>query len=217
LLRYNWRMPEINPQLQTLRLVGGRLCLDFVNTVDSHLKPQPKEYLHSYADLVAWSLRLGALEEGAAAQLIAHAEASLQPAEAVLAEARTLRGALFDVFRALSLAQVPPATGLAALNRVLAATPAQPQLVAKAGGVSWGAEVGPSALAQVLWPIAWSAATLLTSAEAAQLRQCAGHGCSWMFLDTTPNRSRRWCSMEECGNRAKARRHYDRARTKVVR
>jgi predicted RNA-binding Zn ribbon-like protein len=40
--------------------------------------------------------------------------------------------------------------------------------------------------------------------------ECEGEGCSWLFLDTSRNRSRRWCSMEDCGNRAKARRHYER-------
>jgi len=40
----------------------------------------------------------------------------------------------------------------------------------------------------------------------------ATDGCGWLFLDETRNRSRRWCSMKDCGNRAKARRHYRRRR-----
>ena len=36
--------------------------------------------------------------------------------------------------------------------------------------------------------------------------------CTWIFLDETKNHSRRWCSMRDCGNRAKARRHYERAK-----
>ncbi len=56
----------------------------------------------------------------------------------------------------------------------------------------------------------WSAADLLTTAELALVGECAGEGCSWLFLDTSRNRSRLWCSMEDCGNRAKARRHYAR-------
>jgi len=34
--------------------------------------------------------------------------------------------------------------------------------------------------------------------------------CAWLFLDTSRNHSRRFCSMDECGNRAKQRRHYQR-------
>jgi len=71
------------------------------------------------------------------------------------------------------------------------------------------------ALDSILWPVAKSAAELLTSEEAKLVRQCEGFAateCAWLFIDETRNRSRRWCSMTSCGNRAKARRHYQRAR-----
>jgi predicted RNA-binding Zn ribbon-like protein len=55
-----------------------------------------------------------------------------------------------------------------------------------------------------------SAAELLTAAELPQVRECAGSDCTWLFLDRSRNRSRRWCPMETCGNRAKAHRHYRR-------
>ena len=41
-----------------------------------------------------------------------------------------------------------------------------------------------------------------------RVRECAAPACPVIYLDTSRNRSRRWCSMEDCGNRAKARRHY---------
>jgi predicted RNA-binding Zn ribbon-like protein len=66
----------------------------------------------------------------------------------------------------------------------------------------------------MLWPVARSAADLLTSAEElARVGQCADdRGCGWLFFDTSRNHSRRWCAMKDCGNRAKARRHYRRQR-----
>ena len=63
-----------------------------------------------------------------------------------------------------------------------------------------------------LWPIARSAAHLLTSAELTRVRECDGTSCNWLFFDRSRGGSRRWCSMESCGNRAKARRHYRRRR-----
>jgi predicted RNA-binding Zn ribbon-like protein len=45
-----------------------------------------------------------------------------------------------------------------------------------------------------------------------RLRQCGDDGCGWLFLDRSKNGSRRWCSSADCGNRARARRHYERAR-----
>ncbi|MGK5641104.1 CGNR zinc finger domain-containing protein [Streptomyces sp. URMC 126] len=53
--------------------------------------------------------------------------------------------------------------------------------------------------------VAWS--ELVVTGEAARLKRCAEHGCAWVFWDTSKNRSRRWCSMRVCGNRAKARRY----------
>jgi predicted RNA-binding Zn ribbon-like protein len=67
-------------------------------------------------------------------------------------------------------------------------------------------------LTSVLWPIARSAASLLTSPQLTRVRECAGHPCGWLFLDHSKNGSRRWCDMADCGNRAKARRY--RARKK---
>ena len=46
--------------------------------------------------------------------------------------------------------------------------------------------------------------------DIANVRQCASETCSWLFLDKTKNHRRRWCDMKSCGNRAKARRYYQR-------
>jgi len=56
------------------------------------------------------------------------------------------------------------------------------------------------------------AAGLLTSEKLDRVEECADDRCGWLFLDVSRNRSRRWCAMEDCGNRAKARRHYKRKR-----
>jgi predicted RNA-binding Zn ribbon-like protein len=66
---------------------------------------------------------------------------------------------------------------------------------------------------QMLWPVARSAAELLTSERAGRVRECASETCSWLFLDGSRNGRRKWCDMASCGNRAKARRYYARHRT----
>jgi predicted RNA-binding Zn ribbon-like protein len=80
------------------------------------------------------------------------------------------------------------------------------------GSFAWGWASEPLRLGAPLWPVARSAADLLTSSELAALRLCASDTCAWLFLDTSRNGSRRWCSMRTCGNRAKARRHHARVR-----
>jgi len=75
-------------------------------------------------------------------------------------------------------------------------------------GWTWA---GPAtAWDRVLGPVARSAADLLTSPEVPQLRECASGTCSWLFVDRSRTHRRRWCDMKVCGNRAKARRHYQR-------
>jgi predicted RNA-binding Zn ribbon-like protein len=61
-------------------------------------------------------------------------------------------------------------------------------------------------------PVAISAVDLLTSSDLGRLKICPAHECEWLFLDDSRNGTRRWCSMAECGNRAKARLHYNRAK-----
>ena len=74
----------------------------------------------------------------------------------------------------------------------------------------------PQALDHFLLPIIRSAAGLLVMGELDRVRECADdRGCGYLFYDTTRNRSRRWCDMNSCGNRAKARRHYARHSTNL--
>ncbi|MCA9894213.1 MAG: CGNR zinc finger domain-containing protein [Anaerolineae bacterium] len=64
----------------------------------------------------------------------------------------------------------------------------------------------------MIWPVIHDAANLLTGNSLNRVGQCANvRDCGWLFLDTSRSGKRRWCSMETCGNRAKAKRHYQRA------
>lgn len=196
----------------TLDLLGGCLCLDFVNTVDWHASDHPHEWLHDYSDLLAWGRHAGALE-AARAESLAN-EALLRPAEAraVLERAIVFREALYRLFLAVIGGEAPTTEDLAALNAELPRAFSRLRLAQSARGFGWEWEEEPAALDQVLWPIAQSAAELLISSRLNELRVCDAERCGWLFLDLSRNRSRRWCDMRSCGNRAKARRHYQRRR-----
>ena len=86
------------------------------------------------------------------------------------------------------------------------------RLVPRGGGYGFVFGGTAAVLDAVLWHVARSAAELLTSGDLGRVRGCASEECGWVFLDTTRNRSRRWCDMKECGNREKARRFYQRSR-----
>ncbi|NPV53630.1 MAG: hypothetical protein HPY71_08905 [Firmicutes bacterium] len=190
-----------------LDLLGGRLCLDFANTVDWHASDHPREWLTSYSDLVAWSRHAGILTE-AQAQDLNHA-ATRQPEEAasVLERAISLREALYRIFSAIASKREVNVEDIAIVNTILNKALVHLQVVSLGNSFTLGWN-GEGELDRMLWPVVWSAAELLTSGDLNRVRECAGDGCGWLFLDTSKNRTRKWCSMEDCGNRAKARRHY---------
>lgn len=192
--------------------VRPHLCLDFANTVASHDGASRYDHLASYADLVAWSHDRGTLTEQEAEYL--HQEGARRPVESaeIFHRAIALREAIYRIFSNQVHGIAPPAADLAALNSALGAALAHARLVPAALGITWGWMAPQAALDRPLWPVATSAAALLTSAGVDKVRACAGHACAWLFVDTTKNQSRRYCTAQGCGNRARARRHYARIR-----
>ncbi len=190
-------------------LVGGRLALDFVNTRGDRLAEAPNEHLTDYATLVAWAQHAGAVD-GAQARRLAHkAAASPRAAAAAVVEATELREALYRML--IERTRAPQAADVARVEAALARASTAPRVAFRGGKyeVAWDAS---DALTAPLDAIVRDAVALLADeGDAARVRQCeAESGCGWIFLDATKARSRRWCDMKVCGNRAKARRHYAR-------
>ncbi len=190
------------------QLVGGALCLDFANTVGG-TRERPTEKLPAYEDFVRWGARAGAVDPEEAEPLLARAAAEPEAALAVHARAIELREALYRIFVAVIADAAPAQDDLAVLNGELAR--ALPHLRIEHEGDGFVYRFAPgSALERPLWPIARSAAELLDNGEIDRLKECSSEDCTWLFVDQSKNRSRRWCDMKDCGNRAKARRHYHR-------
>jgi len=196
-------------------MIGGRTCLDFVNTASQRRDGPFTDKLNGYEDLLDWAVQAEQLSEDEAAHLRAKAEANPAAAEAVVERSRVLREAIYRVFAARSEGEVLPIDDLrvisdenarAAVNRVL--TP----VGFGSCTFEWSTY---DALDRPLWPVAVSAVTLASSVDAERVKECGGgaNNCNWLFLDTSKNRSRRWCDMKECGNREKARRHYHKTKT----
>lgn len=189
------------------------IALDLANTLDWHASAQPQETLFHYGDLLEWAVRKGIVDETLAASLRAAAIEAPEVAAAVFARALTLREAIYDTFAAVTRGESPPIAALATVNDEIRRAGAHQHLVDTGAGFIWAWEMGPRALDCLLWPTARSAGDLLTSPHLDRVRQCADdRGCGFLFFDSTRNRSRRWCTMESCGNRAKAKRHYARSK-----
>jgi predicted RNA-binding Zn ribbon-like protein len=194
----------------SLELVGGSLCLDYANTVSSRTEGPRREYLSSYAELVAWSHHVGILTSEEAGVLRDSAACRPNLAEATLNRAVAVRESLYRVFSAIAQGQEPDKPDLATLNRVLREGLSRMEVAPVGPGFAWTWAVDEEELDRMLWPIVRSAADLLTSGDLGRVRQCARDGCDWLFLDLSKNQSRRWCSMDMCGSRVKSRRYYRR-------
>jgi predicted RNA-binding Zn ribbon-like protein len=191
-------------------LSGGRLCLDFSNTLGAS-REHPREYLGSYDDLVAWSRQTGVLTDGEARRLIQEARRRPGDAAAALARAVTLREAIFRIFARVTDGRSPEAGDVAALNSALEHALPRLRIEASRDGFSWAWHAGAGDLDRMLWAVARSSADLLVSEdERARVRRCAGTDCDWLFMDMSRNASRLWCDMRSCGNRAKEHRYYER-------
>lgn len=191
---------------------GGVLCLDFVNTV-SDRGTEPVERWTGYGELLRWAQGAELVDGAEAERLAALAAAEPEVGERVLRRAVELREALFAIFAATAAGEAPPAPALKHLNRVLPETLSHLRLVPGDECCAWswrGCEGAEEELAFLLWPVVRSAADLLTDDDLDRVRECDADTCRWLFLDRSRNRSRRWCDMQQCGNRAKARRHYRR-------
>jgi predicted RNA-binding Zn ribbon-like protein len=127
-----------------------------------------------------------------------------------------LREALYGIFSALAHGRSVREQDLACLNQALREALPNLRLDLHGKSLVWHWRQDGTALTSPLWPIARAAADLLTTESQAPVRECAGAQCAWLFLDCSRGRSRRWCSMASCGNRAKARRHYHRGKNQTA-
>lgn len=206
-------MKPLDPSPIGKKLVAGELCLDFANTAEWHASDTPIELLRTYRDLVTWSQRVGLLDAETAGRLLREVRKHPADAAAVLTRAIALREAIYGIVLAILQRRPPDASILQGFNRELRTAFRHLQVVPRPGGLAWNWDFADRHFEAMLWPVVRSAAELLTSERHARIGQCADdRGCGWLFLDTTKNRSRRWCAMGDCGNRAKARRYYRRSR-----
>lgn len=185
-------------------LIGGVLCLDFANTLYGHADAI-HEYLFDYRDLVLWSRHVGILSSQKAEMLLSKGEQAPVESEAVFRQAIQLRETIFRVFVALAHDETPDENDLAQLHRVWLENETHSKLTQSDAGFALDWKDG-DALDAMLWPITRSALELLTSDELNRVKQCSR--CDWLFLDKSRNQSRRWCSMDACGNRIKMARRY---------
>ena len=178
----------------TYKLVGGRLCLDLVNTISWPATEREHDWLDSPENLQRWLRAVGL--------------APLRSRDANLSAVAKLRADLALVLRPLAHQQRPARATLDALNLRIERASTRRRI--DAGTLAWGWK-SPGNAQDALAPVVLDAADLVAG-DHERLRYCPA--CDWLFEDQTRNGQRRWCDMADCGSRDKARRYYRRAQKK---
>jgi len=191
------------------RTKTGWLCLDFANTVGWHASNSPVESLNKYADLIEWSADRGIVSGDAKDVLLRESEEKPIEAQAVLEKAREIRENIYQILSDTAHGHPIKITDLKGFNKALASMLSHSRLTPDERGLRWDWDSHSDKLDSVIWPVVKSAVDLMTSEAIKRVGQCADEkGCGWLFWDSSRNRSRRWCDMSDCGNRAKVRRFY---------
>jgi predicted RNA-binding Zn ribbon-like protein len=191
------------------KLYGGRLCLDFANTVEPRVAEPQRDNLGGYADLVSWGRHVGAVDDATAERLLHAAAGNQAEASRSFAAATTLREATYRAFSAIARGHQPATADLDELQQAYAEAMRHARLQPAPDQLAWIWDEG--SLDRAWWPLARSAVELATAGPLERVKQCPT-GCGFLFFDGSKNRIRRWCSMDECGSQTKAKRQTARRR-----
>jgi predicted RNA-binding Zn ribbon-like protein len=200
---------EKSRSVETLQVIGGHPSLDFANTVSSRRDRAGIDVLATYGDLLDWGLRAGVLDAAGVARLREVTEP--RRANVALARAKRLREAIYRVFSAVAAGEEPPRSDFERLQREAGRGAAARQLVRTAGGFAWHWRHADNPDFVTLL-LAHEAAELLVDPRRVRVKECFGRNCGWLFLDTSRNGLRRWCSEEDCGSLDRVTRHRARKR-----
>jgi predicted RNA-binding Zn ribbon-like protein len=196
----------------TLTLLGGTLAFDFANTASGRDQPSHQEHLLTTHDLVDWAEHVKLMSSADAAWLHGLLDSDPALTELLLRRAVGTRDDIHAICAEIAAGRAVPPLRLDSLARAHAANLAHARLVEDNGRYVWSWEPRQWPIEALLGPIVLSALTTLTQGDLARLKRCRNEKCGWVFFDTTKNRSRRWCEMDVCGNRAKQKRFATRGR-----
>ncbi|MBY0613062.1 MAG: CGNR zinc finger domain-containing protein [Beijerinckiaceae bacterium] len=204
--------PKTASRAGSLPLVGSEVAFDFTNTASGRGHTSHQDHLQSAETVIAWAVHAKVIGAVDAEVLRAAVSSDERLAARMLNEALELRDIIHDIGMEFSSGRRARDQQVDALAKVHADCIARARLTNHGGGFIWTWDARSAPVEVILGPITLSALTLLTRSDLSRIKMCQGEHCGWLFFDVTKNKSRRWCEMEVCGNRAKQKRHQSRQR-----
>lgn len=194
-------------QIDQLPLVGGNPALDFVNTVVSRTGRVGPDLLHRYEDLLVFFERAFEVKPEIVEHLSGTAESNVPAARLAMSYGLKIRDSIGRVFDDLAMAREPDPAKLDDVVQAAKRSYGCRELVHVADGYRWAWCVTGD-LALPVDAVASAAVELLLHGDRhARIRACPGSNCGWLFVDTSKNGRRKWCSEADCGASARMKRH----------
>ena len=199
-----------NRDAQRFRFVGFYCCLDFINTAPTR-GAERAELIRNFADLVSWLHEAGLLGTAEAKNAM-NRWGGTREGERAHARAVAFRARLEEMAEDMAASNPVSNAAIAAINQELRTRNGYVEIFRSEGGIAERFRYKPRRAAQLIAPIAESAASLLCQGSLSLVRRCANPACGLFFYDTSKTHRRRWCDMRVCGNRMKVRAFHRRRR-----
>lgn len=198
--------------LTDIRFDGGRLCLNYVNSVRDRFAEPRVDYLLSIHDLIQWAFLIGIVDSGSKTLLESAVKEKTSEADIFYSSAITLRELIHRLFQSMIRNKSIKERDLNLFNKTLSYYFAKTELKQVDTNLSEGWRLPANSLYRITAPIVKDAHSLMLLSKRERIKECPN--CGWLFYDISKNGRRRWCSMEDCGSKIKALNWYKRHKQK---
>lgn len=180
-----------------LRLDGNNLCLNFVNTIYDRLALEVRDLIVDKEDWITWLRKTGLLEKN----IVFSNDVGFD-----LEYVTDTRELFYRIFKSLSHNRTVLKKDLKHFEQLLLKARKATKLSIIDNVPKQELIIDDNNLSNYVLPIIKSAHDLFISDKIVRIKEC--NHCGWLYLDTSKNNSRKWCSMESCGSQVKAKRYY---------
>lgn len=191
-----------NILIDSISLIGGTTALNFINTVHDYRSEVISDYFLEPVDLVGWARKVEILDSKEATEMEKFVTANTLIGQKFYSASLKTRGLLYRIFQGF-ITGVPAAdVHIEQFNKIKTGYFKHLKLVRSDTGYREEWDFEKNDLMKILAPVIYDAYELLLNAKPDRIKECPN--CGWMFLDSSKNGKRRWCSMQSCGSNIKA-------------
>lgn len=202
-------MTALQEKFSDLKILEKRISINFINTVDWRGKEESDEYINNYNDLIDWATHTEIISGEEAESLRRLAKKAPKKASEAYTRAIRLREAAHRIISHISNGEAPGSEDEELLDSETLSVFSYLKLNLNEMRLVLN---DPLDLDHILRVVVKDLVELMTSDELNSVKRCQSEECGWLFIDSSKNKSRKWCRMGGCGNRAKARRYYNRSK-----